>query len=104
MEDCRKMLRQQVWSTTLGVRAKLILLSMVEIAEIEGPTLSFENDFIFKMCRMHGRKASSIVANIERLQEQGILFMVLGAPFLAFEFHPENEVKYQGKSNRKKVA
>jgi hypothetical protein len=92
--------RKKVWGTTLGVRAKLTLLAIAEISEIQEDATIAPPDIFLRLIPMIGRDLSSVVQSIQRLESQGILKILPISTGYSFEFHPENEIRHAGKNKR----
>ena len=89
--------RACVWETSLGVRAKLTLIALSEISQVDGKKLSCPPDTFLRMIPMIGRNLSSIIGAISRLQKQGILAIEPTAIGYSAEFCPGNERRGDGK-------
>lgn len=85
--------RRLVWSTTLGVRAKLTLLALLETSEVSGRSLAFKAKKMRGLSYMVGRPLSSVVETIESLQKQKILIIEPSESTYKIQFFPENEVR-----------
>ena len=73
MKDESTKLRRLIWTTTLGVRAKLTLIALWEVGDVCDGSLLVPPDVFRRISPMIGRKLSSVVKNVDHLVNQKIL-------------------------------
>lgn len=89
----RAIFRKSVWSTRLGFGAKITLVALGDISQVDGIELRAPAKAFHKISHMIGRDLSNVVRIVDRLQKQKILLIEPSECGYRFEFHPENEMR-----------
>ncbi len=96
--------RQRVWQTTLGVRAKLLLIAASEVGAVQGFEIEAPGDLFLRLAPMATRKLSAVVRTIDNLQKVKVLLIQPSADGYKLLFQPENERHYYEEGKRRPRA
>lgn len=101
MRDHVSLFRKKVWKTRLGVRAKLTLIALSELSQVNDMSMTAPPDVFLRLRKMIGRELSSVISSVDRLQKQKILEVIPCEEGYKIEFHPENEVCCYAQAQKK---
>jgi hypothetical protein len=100
----KKTFREQVWKTTLGVRAKLLLVATSEIGSVDGLQIEAPAEIFPLIASMATRKLSSVVRTLDNLQKVNVLLISPSETGYTILFRPENERHYAEEGKRRARA
>ena len=96
MKDESTRLRRSIWGTNLGIRAKLTLIALWEVGDVEDGILLLPPSAFRSIAAMTGKKVSSVVGSIQRLKNQNLLEIIPTENGYRIEFHFEREIRNRG--------
>jgi hypothetical protein len=102
--DPKTTFRAAVYKTTLGVRAKLILIALADVgAMVDHSSLLIPSDAFLRVAPMVTRTAVRVVRTVKALETAKVVRIEPEALGWHLAFHPENERHYaeEGKKGRR---
>jgi hypothetical protein len=94
MKDESTKFRRLIWTTALGVRAKLTLIALWEVGDVSDGSLFLPANVFQRISPMIGRKLSSVVKSVDHLSSLKILSIKPTADGYCVHFYPENEIRH----------